>query len=289
MDTAQLPEGVTRHTVRLTEKDFTMAYLEAGAEHPAEEVILLIHGWPTSSYLYRNTMPKLAEQHRVIAIDLPGFGWSDKDPKASFSFRYHEEIIQALVDQLGIQKVHVAVHDLGGPIGLWWAMQHADRVASYVILDTIVYSNFSWAVKLFVSMTLMPGVRNWFSGTGGLAFAMKLGIYNKSRLSKEALTQYQYPFQDKDSREALLRSASRLHIKGFVKLGKYMKEIKQPVCLIYAENDKILPEIAITMERLNNDISQATLHRVPECGHFLQEEKPKEVAAIMSDFYQSLP
>ena len=288
MNSAELPAGVIRHNVSVATQDINIAYLEAGAESPAEEVILLVHGWPTSSYLYRNMMPGLAKHYRVIALDLPGFGESDKDPAASYSFRYHADIIQAFVEQLGVKQVHLAVHDLGGPIGLWWAMQNPSVVASYAILDTIVYEDFSWAVKLFVGMTFLPGVRSWLASASGLAFAMRFGIYNKELLSDAVLAEYQAPFKNKAARQALLRSAGRLHIKGFVELGGNVKTISQPVCLIYAENDKILPEVATTMRRLNSDIAHAELHSVPECGHFLQEEKPEEVATIMSGFYRNL-
>ncbi|AZT83629.1 alpha/beta fold hydrolase [Marinobacter sp. NP-4(2019)] len=284
------PSIQSRH-IHLDAPDFNVHYLETGEAHPRDEVILLLHGWPTSSYLYRHMMVPLAEHHRVIALDLPGFGGSDKNPGDSFSFRYHADILQAFVEQLGITKVHLVVHDLGGPIGLWWAQRHPAQLASYVLLDTIVYPDFSWAVKLFVGMTLMPGVRTWFSSRYGIAFSMKLGLKHKRRLTREALAGYQAPYTgtgyDKAARKALLRSAHRLHVDGFKAIAESLKDIHQPVCLIYADNDVILPEVAQTMHRVAADVPQAAVHRIPDCGHFLQEEKPEAVTAIMANFYNS--
>ncbi|MFT5716559.1 MAG: haloalkane dehalogenase [Oleiphilaceae bacterium] len=114
-------------------------------------------------FLYRHMMLSLTQFHNVITLNLPGFGKSNKDPNARYSFKYHSDIIESLVCTLNIERVHLVVHDLGGSIGLWWAKQHSKKVASYVLLDTIVNDDFSWTVKLFVLMTLILGIKNWFS------------------------------------------------------------------------------------------------------------------------------
>jgi len=289
-----MDQRITSHRIYLQKPEFHLHYLEAGADNQqGDEAILLVHGWPTSSYLYRHMMVPLSVHHRVIAIDLPGFGGSDKDPNASFSFRYHADILQAFIDQLGIKKVHLVVHDLGGPIALWWAQQNQQMIASYVLLDTIVFPDFSWAVKLFVLMTMMPGVRTWFSSPSGIAFAIRLGIRNRKRLTREVLAGYQAPYtgtaDDMGARKALLRSAHRLHVAGFKNIAAGLGGIQQPTCLIYAEKDRILPEVAKTMKRVATAIPHATTHCIADCGHFLQEEKPEEVVEILSRFYSSAP
>jgi len=288
MKQSLLPTGIESRKVYLEEQDFNIHYLETGEQHASDEVILLVHGWPTSSFLYRHMMAPLSKYHRVIAIDLPGFGESDKDAEASFSFRYHAEIIQGLINKLGIQKVHLVVHDLGGPIGLWWAKQNEEVVASYVLLDTIIYPEFSWAVKLFVAMTLMPGVKNWFSGPSGLKFAMRLGLKNKGQLTKPVLQAYQAPFQTKSDRLALLHSASKLHIKGFNDVAQLVETTDKPICMVYAENDVILPEISETFNKVKKAQPRASLHSISHCGHFLQEDRPEEVVKPMMAFYQGL-
>jgi len=84
-------------------------YLMAGKG----ETILFIHGFPTSSFLWRNIMTELQHKFTVIAIDLPGYGKSEKKLEDSFSFRYYERILNAFQDNLGIDKVTIAVHDVG--------------------------------------------------------------------------------------------------------------------------------------------------------------------------------
>lgn len=285
---SQLSPSIHSNIIYLEEPDFNLHYLESGLAHPKSEVILLLHGWPTSAYLYRKMMEPLAKHYRVIAIDLPGFGKSDKNPDASYSFKYHSNIIQSFLDKLKIEKVHLVVHDLGGPIGMWWAMQHQEQVASYVLLNTIIFPRFSWAVKLFVLASILPILRTWLSSAAGIKFAMRLGIHNKKLLTKEIIAAYQEPFSAKAARKSLLRSAHRLHINGFKDITAWLRDIKKPVLLLYAEEDRILPNVAKTMESIGERISHASLASIPRCGHFLQEERPEAVVEVMGEFYSKL-
>jgi len=287
-NSAVLDGGISSNFLYLEDQDFNVHYLQAGTHANNKEVILLVHGWPTSSFLYRHMMMPLTQFNNVIALDLPGFGLSDKDPNARYSFKYHSAIIDSLLCKLNIERVHLVVHDLGGPIGLWWAKQHSKKVASYLLLDTIVYDDFSWAVKLFVSMTLIPGIKNWFSRSGGIKFSMKLGVKNKHRMSKPVIQAYQAPFKSKEDRQSLLRTAHKLHINGFKDVAKHMESMDQPLCMIYAEDDVILPEVQDTFSRLKKAHPTADLHAIPECGHFLQEDCPNEVLQPMLAFYQRL-
>src|SRR5687768_2559921 len=104
----------------------TVAYRELGSG-PA---VLLVHGWPTSAHLWRNVMPAIAQRHRVIAIDLPGFGASDKPTDVRYNFDFFTGAIDALLAELHIERAAIVGHDLGGPIALRWALDRPDRVTS---------------------------------------------------------------------------------------------------------------------------------------------------------------
>ncbi|NRB48598.1 MAG: alpha/beta fold hydrolase [Saprospiraceae bacterium] len=258
-------------------------YLEMGSGEP----ILLLHGWPTSSYLWRNLIPTLAENNRVIALDLPGFGRSDKRLSDSFSFPYQNKMIDSFLKELGIEKVNLAVHDLGGPLGLFWAVKNPEKVMRITFLNTLVYPEFSWAVKLFGLSTLLPGVKTWLTSPRGLRAAMRLGIVNKDDLSKQDVEQYQRPFQSKESRKVLLKTVHRLSIKGYHEIAEKLPKFKIPIQIIYGKNDKILPDVAKTMARVKQDLPQAELIALDGCGHFLQEDKPQEIALLMATFLQN--
>ncbi len=113
--------GVTSNTVEVA--GLNIHYLSAGEGEP----VVLLHGWPTSSFLWRNVMVPIAASNRAIAPDLPGFGRSDKPLDAISSFRFHQKVLDGFLDALGIDTAGLAVHDLGGPIGLYWARRRLRR------------------------------------------------------------------------------------------------------------------------------------------------------------------
>ncbi|MEM6633159.1 MAG: alpha/beta fold hydrolase [Bacteroidota bacterium] len=254
--------------------DTKLHYLTAGEGEP----ILFIHGFPTSSYLWRNIVASLSHNFRVIAIDLPGYGKSDKKIEDSFSFRYYARILTGFLDQLGIDRITLGVHDVGGPIGLYWMVQHMERVDRLIVCNTLVYPNFSWAVKLFGLATVLPGINNWLTSPSGIKQTIRLGVYHKDQLKKEIIHAYQAPFLDKASRKVLLKSVQRLSLKGFGEIEKKLLEFKGPILLIYGEMDKILPKVGRTMQRVQEDLPQSRLISLPNCGHFLQEDAPELIS-----------
>lgn len=256
-------------------------YLEAGEGEP----VLLLHGWPTSSYLWRNVMPEMAKTNRVIALDLPGFGQSDKPLDASYSFRFHSEVLDQFLAALDIDQLGLAVHDLGGPIGLYWAIKNRQRVKRLALLNTLVYPDMSWAVVLFVAICRLPLVGGWISSPRGLKFSMRFGVENKAGLNGEPLAAYQAPFKDKPARKALLKTAYGLHPKGFRKIQQGLADFDCPVRVVYGKQDRILPDVAKTMTRIKRDLPQTAVTALEGCGHFLQEDKPQEVGRLLAEFF----
>ncbi|MEM7134957.1 MAG: alpha/beta fold hydrolase [Myxococcota bacterium] len=246
--------------------------------------VLLIHGFPTSSHLWRNVMPGLAKTHRAIAIDLPGFGLSDKPLDIKYSFFFFEKILDGFVASLGIEQPALVVHDLGGPVGLFWAVRQPSRISKLVILNTLTYPETSWAVKAFLIGLKLPLVKDYFVSQPGLVGAMRLGVQHKERLNRETLTPYTAPFLGKDARNALIKAGSGLSIKGLAEIAEKLPSIGLPVRIIYGENDRILPDIAKTVARLQTDLPNAEVTALAGCGHFLQEDEPEQLAELMGEF-----
>ncbi len=256
-------------------------YMAAGDGEP----VVLLHGWPTSSFLWRKVMPSIACGNRVIALDLPGFGLSDKPLDVSYSFRYFDRVLDAAFDALGIEATGLAVHDLGGPVGLYWACRHPERLRRLAILNTLVYPDFSWAVMLFVAACRLPGLRSLMASPAGLRFAMRLGVADRRRLSDEAVIGVQAPFASRDARRALLLAGGNLSPKGFQEIADKLPALDVPVRIVYGERDRILPDVAKTMRRVQRDLPQAKATALADCGHFLQEERPEEVGRLLAEFF----
>ncbi|MBT8220439.1 MAG: alpha/beta fold hydrolase [Bacteroidia bacterium] len=255
-------------------------YLIAGQGAP----ILFIHGFPTSSYLWRNIMTSLSDKFQVIAIDLPGYGKSDKNIEDSFSFRYYNRILTGFLDHLNLDHITLGVHDLGGPIGLYWMVQNMERVHQLILFNTLVFPQFSWAVKLFALATVLPGIRDWLTSPKGIKKAIYFGVYRKDKITADVIQHYQSPFEDMKSRKVLLKSVQRLSLKGFSEIERKLPSFKGPVQIIYGENDKILPKVGATMKRVQGILSQANIISIPDCGHFLQEDAPDKISATITAF-----
>ncbi len=256
-------------------------YTTAGEGEP----VLLLHGWPTSSFLWRGVMGPIAKGNRVIALDLPGFGQSDKPLDASYSFRYFDRVLEGFLDALEIPETSLAVHDLGGPVGLFWACQHPERLKRLALLNTLVYPNPSLAVILFVLSVKLPLIRSLMASQRGLAFAMRFGVADTRRINAETLAGVQAPFTTRDAKRALLKAGCALSPKGFVEIAKKLPTLDVPVRIVYGKRDRILPDVAKTMARVKRDMPQAEITVLEDCGHFLQEEKPREIGELLAIFF----
>lgn len=273
---------MTTTTVQTVQANgLTLGYREAGEGAP----VLLLHGWPTSSFLWRDVMPPIARGNRVIALDLPGFGASDKPLGAPYDFALFERAIDGFLSELGIDRVALAVHDLGGPIGLHWALARPERVTRIALLNTLVYPEFSEAVDRFIHACSTPGIRENLTSPDGLEFAMKLGLADDDHLTEEALAGVREPFADDDSRRALADAGIGLEVEGFQEIARRLPSLEVPVRIVYGERDRILPDVAETMARVKADVPHAEVTSLPGCGHFLQEEEPGQVGELLAEFF----
>ncbi|PRP93160.1 Haloalkane dehalogenase [Enhygromyxa salina] len=259
-----------------------IAYRECGEGRP----VLLIHGWPTSSFLWRNVMPGIAAHRRVIAIDLPGFGDSSKPLDRSYSFRMYERVLDGFLDALSVDELGLCVHDLGGPIGLYWASQNSARIERLALCNTLAYPELSWAAKAFLAATVTPGFRRALTSQWGLAQALRLGVSDRSRLPPDAIEGIQRPFQTAAARKALLAAGRGLSQDGLETIASWLPRVDVPVRIIYGARDRILPDIRKTVDRLVRDLPQAEVSVFDDCGHFLQEERPAELGELLGQFFE---
>lgn len=257
-------------------------YREYGSGSP----VVLLHGWPTSAFLWRNVAPAVAGAgRRVIVPDLPGFGFSDKPlHDGAYTFASFAKTLDGFFAQLRIERTALVVHDLGGPVGLYWACRNPERIERLGILNTVVYPEMSWAVKLFIGSLHVPLAANWLCSPAGLRFSMWLGMRQSSRLTNEVAEGVIAPFPDGPSREALRRAGGELSGKGFFFIAQKLKRLKVPVRIVYGERDWILPDIADTARRLQQDLPRAEVTALPNCGHFLQEDDPETVGRLLAEF-----
>ena len=258
-----------------------VAYREAG-QGPA---VLLVHGWPTSSFLWRNVVPHLALANRAVAIDLPGFGESDKPVGIRYNFAFFDRVLDEFVAKLGIERLGLAVHDLGGPIGLHWAVDRPERLTKLALLNTLVYPEFSEAVKEFVRACASPDEREKITSPAGLETVIRDGFGDPARLGADVLAAMQEPFRTPEARRALAEAGIGIERRGFVHIAHRLPALRMPVRVVYGDRDRLLPDVAETMARVKTDLPQAEVTVLTGRGHFIQEEAPDEVGPLLARFF----
>ena len=259
----------------------TLAYRESGTGPP----VLLIHGWPTSSFLWREVMVPIARTNRVVAVDLPGFGASDKPLDVRYNFAFFERVLDGFLAKLGIDALGLAVHDFGGPIGLHWLLDRPGRVTKLALLNTLVYPEFSDAVKEFVRACAAPDASEKVTSPGGLEEILRDGLADRASLAPETLAALLEPFQTPESRRALAAAGIGIERRGFVAIAQKLPSLSIPVRIMYGERDRLLPDVATTMARVKADVPQAEVTALPDLGHFIQFEAPEHVGDMLGRFF----
>ncbi|MGH7374199.1 MAG: alpha/beta fold hydrolase, partial [Candidatus Rokuibacteriota bacterium] len=152
-------------------------------------------------------------------------------------------------------------------------------------LNTLVYPEFSEAVKEFVRACATPELREKITSPAGLESIMRDGLADPARLSPEVLAAVQEPFRTAEARRALADAGIGVSRKGFVQIAHRLPTLRMPVRVVYGGRDRVLPDVADTMARVKADLPQADITVLPDCGHFLQEEAPAEVGALLARFF----
>jgi haloalkane dehalogenase len=234
---------------------------------------LAVHGYPTSSYLWRNVLPAVAEAgYRALAIDLPGFG--DSPPDLPGTWERQIENLERFRSALGLERVALLVHDWGGLIGLRWACDHPDAVSALVITDTGFFPEGRWHGMAKALATQGEGEMLMDNINREL---FEAGLRQISpALPDDAIDQYWKAYGDAERRQGHLD----LYRSGdFAKLEPYkgrLAELGVPVLLVWGENDPFAPVGG--GYRFQKQIPGARLVVLPDASHFVMEDEPQRVA-----------
>jgi haloalkane dehalogenase len=272
---------------RYTEQDgLRMHHLDEGSGSP----ILMLHGEPTWSYLYRKMIPPLvAAGHRVVAPDYFGFGRSDKPALQSwYTYDRHVDSMRKLVEELELRDITVVVQDWGGPIGLRLATEMDDRFSRLVILNTGIMSGRGkmsdawWAFHDFVER-VKPDV------PVGLLVARACAV----EPAPEVIAAYEAPFPEPDSKWGVVAfpmlvptSPESPGAGEQMEVGKKLGLWQKPALVAFSDSDFVFrPKVG---ERFVERIPGARPFVLIEgAGHFLQEDKGEVIAEHIAEFMKS--
>jgi haloalkane dehalogenase len=255
-----------------------MHYVDEGHGDP----VLLLHGEPTWSYLWRKLIPRLPG--RVVAPDLIGFGRSDKPTEIGwYSYDRHVESIARLVDELDLRGLTLVVHDWGGPIGLRVAVEHEQRVERLVILDTGVGAGAPSEEWLrFRAMMREVG--------GALDVGRLVAAGTMQGLADDVRAAYDAPFPTPESKAGALAFPELVPTEpehptaaAMLRVRDALREWRKPALVVWGSEDAVLPpQVAERFVELIPGARGPVL--LEGAGHFLQEDRPEELGDAILDF-----
>ncbi|HEY0972287.1 MAG TPA: alpha/beta hydrolase [Gemmatimonadales bacterium] len=255
-------------------------YYAAGARGSGPPVVLL-HGFPTSSHLWTGVASALAEHHRVLVLDMLGFGRSDRPGTHAVTVRAHAERVVELLDMLRIERAGVVGHDMGGGVAQLLAVRWPTRVSHLALVNSIAFD--CWPVsEMKLARAMLPLTRQL--PAAWILSAVRRDLlrgYVEQERGAHSLDMYLRPFTSTEGRDSLMAHLAQLHSSDTVEAAARHRDIVAPTAIVWGEQDPwFAPAIG---ERLQRSIPGSSLHVVPDVRHFVPEEAPQQVAAVVSD------
>lgn len=265
-------------------------FREAG--YPSNPTIILLHGFPSSSHMFRNLIPLLADRFHIIAPDYPGFGNSSMPAAAEFNYTFENLslVMEKLIAMLGISRYILYVHDYGGPIGFRLAVRNPQSIAGFVIQNAVI--NEKGLGEPFDLFKALWADRN---PTTEAAFAEFLtfdstkkqyitGVCQPYLISPDGYSMDQFFLDRPGNRQIQLDLGYdyRTNVEEYPVWQQYLRSYQPPVLVAWGKNDFIFTlEGAHFFSHLVNPIETCLL-----CGgHFVLEEKSQQVSELIKRFY----
>ncbi len=283
------PHRVTYNTVKVDGLD--IFYREAGDKH--SPTVLLLHGFPTSSHMFRNLIPALADKYHVVAPDYPGFGQSSMPKVNEFDYTFDRlaEVVDKFAQQLNLKTYTLYVQDYGAPVGYRLATKHPERVQALIIQNGNAYDE---GLREF----WVPFKAYWQEKTE--ANAVKLRPFFEIGATKWQYTHgtrkpnNQNPDNWTHDQALLDRAGNKeIQLQLFFDYGSnpklypgwqaYFRKHQPPTLIVWGKNDYIFPSEGAAPYK--NDLKTVETHLL-ETGHFALEEEGEQIARLMRNFLE---
>ena len=293
MANLSLSDAESRLNLKAGSFPFRSHYLEVGKArlHYVDEgtgpTLLLLHGNPTWSILYRGLIEQLRDAFRCIAADLAGFGLSEAPPGFSFLPQDHAALIAAFIERLELQNATLIGHDWGGPIGLAARAHTGERINRLCLGNTWAWPvngdfHFEWFSKLL-------------GGPIGRMLARRYAVFinvvmpssmRRRKLSEDEMAGYRAPFRDPNTRRPMhIFPAAITGSRDFLREVEFsLQNFRGPVGFVWPENDIAFRDKELSHWRAL--LPQAEVVRIARCGHFLWLDAPEESAHAVRSFLQ---
>ena len=253
--------------------------------------ILLLHGFPTSSHMYRNLIPALADKYRVIAPDYPGFGQSAAPDRATFKYTFdgYAKLVETFTEKLGVDRYALYVMDYGAPVGFRLAAKHPDRVTALIVQNGNAYDEgirefWEPIQKYWTSgSTEDRDAIRWLTSLKATQWQYTHGVSDTSLVSPDTWTIDQARLDRPGNQEMQLDLFYdyRTNIPLYPQWQAYFRKHQPPTLVVWGKNDQIF--VADGAPPYKRDLPNAELHLI-DTGHFALETHGVEIADLIRDF-----
>lgn len=266
-------------------------YREAGPKDAP--VILLLHGFPASSFMYRDLIPALATRYRVIAPDYPGFGYSSAPLPADFTYSFDRlaDVMDGFTAKLGLTRYALYMQDFGGPVGFRLASRHPDRVSHLIVQNANAYDeglpDSFWApvrgLWATPSAENFGGIRDAAMSDAALEWNYTHGVRDPSRVNPDSWMLQRAQLARPGNQDAMLALLYdyRTNLAQYPGWHRYFRDHRPPTLIVWGQNDVIFP--AAGARAYLTDLPDAELHLL-DTGHFALEDKAGEIGALIARF-----
>ncbi len=256
-------------------------YVEKGEGNP----LVLVHGIPTSSFLWRDMIEDLSAHGRVIALDLPGFGLSDPPPNGDYTISSYARLLEAFLEALSIESATLVCHDYGGPIAVMCALRNPKRYERLIILDTFLHRQLPpWPLSMKIAKIRPIGeLFMWMGGESVARSGLEQGVMEKSRITEEVVRRYYMPDGTPGKLNRTMLGTLRVdYMEDLEFIEQNLHTIEKPTLILWAESDAFLP--LYLGDLIHKDIKGSRMERLPDCGHFIQEDQPARATELIIEF-----
>ena len=259
--------------------DGARLYYYAAGTRGAGEPVVFLHGFPTSSHLWARVVPLVPDGHRILVLDLLGYGRSDRPMGRDVSIRGHAERVLSVLDVLGINYACVVGHDVGGGVAQALAVRWPTRVSRLCLVDSVAFDDWpTREVKL--ARATLPLTRH-LPPTWVLSVLRTdlLRGYTDGDEGSHSIDRYVKPFATPEGRDALVEHLHALDAAETAALAPRLASLVQPTAVVWGAHDPFLP--TSIARRLHESIPGSTLDVLPDSRHFVPEEAPERVAEVI--------
>jgi len=255
-----------------------MAYRHAGEG----ESVILVHGIPTNSGLWHNVMPLLTDQFAVYALDMIGYGASDKPTDQDLSVAAQADYLADFMDVVGVEEAHLVGHDIGGGVVQVFAVRNPSRVKKIVLIDSVAYDSWPEPGIARMKEPVWDEIMQRLDIAKGFRKGLEQGMMQKDRITDEVVARYADPFRDLEGRLAYLRAARSLDNRDLLDIEEEVEAIDNPVLILWGAED-VFQKVEYG-RRLADTLTNAQLYVIEGAGHFLPEDQPEAIAQHVRAF-----